>query len=242
MATPIQHGTRAGYKRGCTKDIMCQQNGHGMTCRQASNKYQKDLRDARLEAANRRNPIHARTLPNTGGIRVQVVTPRSTGDDAPDFPQSDIPTQDAPESLLNARVTPDSDPDAGPADFDYVPDFVVTPGMRNDIAGKLGLFAAIIGMPLETMDPICGPVFASNVDNMINSYLPIICRSPGAVKFFQSTSGGWLDWIRALQATWPVIKIAYLHHLSRSVGRDTRPMPDGTMPPMRPDNYDYSAV
>jgi hypothetical protein len=150
-----------------------------------------------------------------------------------------MPVHDAPESLSNARVTPDPEPGESPQDFDYVPDFVITPGIKNDIAGKLGLFAAIIGMPLETMDPYCGPVFAGNVDNMINSYLPIICRSPGAVKFFQSTSGGWLDWIKALQATWPVIKMAYMHHLARSVGQ---PMPDGTMPPMAQDNYQYSAA
>lgn len=241
MAAPIKHGTRAGYKRGCTKDEMCIPNEHGITCREASNIYQKDRRDLRLNAARRTNPIHARTTPKAPGIRVSVVTPGQRVDDTDNFPTSDIPVHDAPESLTNARVTPDAEPGPGPEDFEYVPDFIVTPGMRNDIAGKLGLFAAIIGMPLETMDPICGPVFAGSVDNMINAYLPIICRSPGAVKFFQSTSGGWLDWIKALQATWPVIKIAYLHHLARSVGRDNREMPNATMPPQQ-DNHQYSAV
>lgn len=239
MANPIKHGTRAGYKRGCTKDHMCQPNENGMTCREASNKYQKDRLDLQRRARTRVAPIQARTSPKAPGIRVSVVTPSTGGEDPQDYPQGDTPGFDAPESLANARVSPDPEPGVSPND---IPDFIITPGIRNDIAGKLGLFAAIIGMPLETMDPICGPVFAGNIDNMINSYLPIICRSPGAVKFFQSTSGGWLDWIRALQATWPVIKIAYMHHLARTVGKDTRPMPDGTMPPRPRDDYDYSAA
>lgn len=239
MATPIRHGTRAGYKRGCTKDNMCQPNEHGITCRQASNNYQKDRLDLQRRARGRTAPIQARTSPKAPGIRVSVVTPRSDEDNPQDYPQGDIPTFEPPESLSNARVSPDPEPGESPNE---IPDFIITPGIRNDIAGKLGLFAAIIGMPLEAIDPYCGPIFANNVDNMINSYLPIICRSPGAVKFFQSTSGGWLDWIRALQATWPVIQAAYAHHLARSVGRDTRTPPDATRPPMPQDNYEYSAA
>src|ERR1700722_383918 len=241
MAAPIKHGTRSGYKRGCTKDEMCQPNEHGITCREASNIYQKDLRDLRAGARTRTRPINARTTPKAPGIKVSVITPSTTGDQTQDFPQADIPLYDSPEYLANARVTPDPEPGESPNDRDYIPDFVITPGIRNDIAGKLGLFAAIIGMPLETIDPYCGPIFAKNVDNMINAYLPIICRSPGAVKFFQSTSGGWLDWVRALQATWPVIPAIYAHHLGRTVGRETRPIPDATTPPMR-DDYQYSAA
>ena len=168
-----------------------------------------------------------------------MVTPSSNGHENPEDGQPDIPIHDAPESLVNARVTPDPEPGDSPNE---IPDFIITPGIRNDIAGKMGLFAAIIGMPLEAIDPYCGPIFANNVDNMINAYLPIICRSPGAVKFFQSTSGGWLDWIKALQATWPVIQAAYAHHLGRTVGRDTRTPPDATRPPMPDDNYAYSAA
>lgn len=240
-ANSIKHGTRQGYRAGCRDNgttLPCPAP-NGITCNQASNKYQKELRDLRAQSRTRTKPIHARTSPNTGGIRVSVITPTSSADDASDFPQSDMPMHDAPESLSNARIGPDPEPGESPNE---IPDFIITPGIKNDIAGKLGLFAAIIGMPLEAIDPYCGPIFANNVDNMINSYLPIILRSPGAVKFFQSTSGGWLDWIRALQATWPVIQAAYAHHLARSVGRDTRTPPDATRPPMAQDNYDYTAA
>lgn len=240
-ANAIKHGTRQGYRYGC------RDNGstppcpapEGITCNQASNNYQAELRQLRGDTRSRRKPVHARTSPNTGGIRISVINPRSQGDDNPDYPTPDMPVYDAPESLSNARVNPDPEP--GTPD-DYVPDFIITPGIKNDIAGKLGLFATIIGMPLEAMDNFCGPIFANNADNIINKMLPIICRSPGAVKFFQSASGGWLDWLALLQATWPVIKAAYMHHLAKTVGKDTRVPPNATMPPMPQDNFDYSAA
>jgi hypothetical protein len=243
-ANTIQHGTRQGYKAGC------RDNGttpacpapQGITCNQASNKYQKEQRDLRKLTQTRRPPVHARTSPKTGGIRVSVINPRSEASDNQGYPSPDMPIHDAPESLSNARVNPDPDPGESPSDYEYIPDFVITPGIKNDIAGKLGLFAAIIGMPLEAMDDFCGPIFVNNADNIIDKLLPIICRSPGAVKFFQAGNGGWLDWLALLQATWPVIKAGYMHHLAKTVGKDTRVPPNATMPPMPADDYQYSAA
>lgn len=156
------------------------------------------------------------------------------------WPNPDMPTFDPPDSLLNAETEADPEPAEAQHDVYNEPLFVVTPTMKNDIAGKLGLFAAIIGMPLEAIDPYCGGIFAANVDNMIEAYLPIITRSPGAVKFFMSKSGGWMDWIKALQATWPVFVAVYSHHLAKTVGKDKRPAPDPTMPPQA-DNFQYTA-
>jgi hypothetical protein len=152
-----------------------------------------------------------------------------------------MPVHDAPDSLANAAVEPDPEPDGADRDVYNDPEFIVTPTMKNDIAGKLGLFAAIIGIPFEAIDPYCGGIFAANVDKMIDSYLPLITRSPGAVKFFMSKTGGWLDWIKALEATWPVVTAVYAHHLARTVGKDTRPRPDATMPPSPVDNFAYTA-
>jgi len=236
----VEHGTRAGYRAGCRDNGTTPPCPASPTCNEASNQYQADLRQARREAAARTRPVRTGSKPHITGIRVVTGNTRSETRDTPTGPMPDMPTHDAPDYLANAVVSDDPEPDQSDNDWYHVPDFVVTPGMRNDIAGKLGLFAAIIGMPLETMDSVCGPVFAANVDNMINAYLPIICRSPGAVKFFQSTSGGWLDWIKALQATWPVIKIAYLHHLARSVGHPENNGVDPLKPPA--DNFNYSAV
>ena len=43
MATAIRHGTRAGYKYGCTQMTICAMpDEQGITCQEASNNYQKD--------------------------------------------------------------------------------------------------------------------------------------------------------------------------------------------------------
>lgn len=248
MATnTIQHGTRSGYRHGCrdNKDGSSSCPAYPNTCHKAANRYQADLRAARTAARSRVRP---QGKPHTPGMRVVSGMPRSEPRDTRDLPGSrdtgpipDMATYDAPESLVNAQTDPDPEPSESADDIYNQPLFVVTPGMKNDIAGKLGLFAAIIGMPFEAIDPYCGGVFAANVDNMIDAYLPIITRSPGAVKFFMSKSGGWLDWINALKATWPVFLAVYAHHLGKTVGKDKRPMPDATMPPQAED-FQYTAA
>lgn len=243
----IQHGTRNGYRHGCKDRKTCPGGPDGVTCIDASNKYQREARE--LRARNRRrNPVKTQTKPSTGGIRVSLGIPRSeprvtttAQEPGNTWPNQDMPTFDPPESLVNAQVSDDPEPQESGQDVYNQPEFIITPGMRNDIAGKLGLFAAIIGMPFEAIDPYCGGIFAANVDKMIDAYLPLILRSPGAVKFFISKTGGWLDWIKALEATWPVVVAVYSHHLARTVQRDTRPRPDATMPPGG-DDFNYTAA
>jgi hypothetical protein len=247
----IQHGTRNGYRHGCKDRYTCPGGSDGLKCIDAANQYNRDMRQAHRDARARR-PVsrgNAGTKPGTGGIRVALGTPRpETGDTvngqgAPDtWPSPDMPTFDPPDSLRNAEVPSDPEPAESRNDVYNDPEFIVTPTMKNDIAGKLGLFAAIIGMPFEAIDPYCGGIFAANVDGMINAYLPIITRSPGAVKFFMSKTGGWLDWIKALEATWPVVVAIYSHHLAKTVGASgNAKMPDATLPPQPADNFQYTA-
>ena len=244
----IQHGTRNGYKRGCKDDNTCPRGPDGLTCHEASNKYQRDLRALRQQSRNR-DPVRTGIKPNTSGVRVSLGIPRSEPPDTDNgqggtdsWPSPDMPTFDPPESLRNAQVTSDPEPAEAQHDMYNEPQFIVTPTMKNDIAGKLGLFAAIIGMPFEAIDPYCGGIFAANVDKMIDAYLPLIIRSPGAVKFFMSKTGGWLDWIKALEATWPVVVAIYSHHLAKTVGASgNAKMPDATLPPQPADNFAYTA-
>lgn len=243
-ATLIQHGTRAGYKRGCRNRATCPGDDKGTKCIDAANQYNRDLRALRAQSAQR-GPVKAGTKPRASGLRARIVTPRSeprdTGSPGDTYPQPAMPTFDPPDSLVNAQVEDDPEPAEAQHDVYNEPEFIITPRIKADVEGKLGLFAAVIGIPFEAIDGYCGKAFADNVDNMISAYVPLILRSPGAVKFLTSTSGGWLDWIRAIQATWPVIQAIYAHHLARTVTRDQRPMPNATMPP-GPDPYQYSAA
>jgi hypothetical protein len=247
----IQHGTRSGYRHGCRDRNTCPGNEKGVKCIDAANQYNRDMRAAHRQARNRTSVKvgSTRREPRAGGYRVALGIPSSQPRDAgtgpgpgDTWPNPDMPVHDAPDSLVNAQVADDPEPAESGQDVYNQPEFIVTPTMKNDIAGKLGLFAAIIGMPFEAIDPYCGGIFAANVDNMINAYLPIITRSPGAVKFFMSKTGGWLDWIKALEATWPVVVAVYSHHLAKTVQRDNRPRPDATMPPQPADDFNYTAA
>jgi hypothetical protein len=241
---PINHGTRAGYKAGCSDPKTCPGGPTGVKCSEANTQYNRDWRALRGSQARNR-PTVTVSNPRPSGLRARIVTGSSARSEPQDteqtYPQPAEPTYDPPESLRQAETDPDPEPVAAEHDVYNEPPFIITPKIKADVEGKLGLFAAIVGMPWEAIDPYCGQVFAQNVDNMIGAYVPLILRSPGAVKFLTSTSGGWLDWIRALQATWPVIQAIYAHHLARTVARDKRPMPDATMPP-GPDSYAYSAA
>lgn len=242
-----QHGTRNGYRHGCRDRNTCPGGADGTKCIDAATKYNRDMRQAHRDAQARQGR-RAGTRPGAGAYRVVTGTPRPepgvTGAGQPEpvtWPSPDMPTFDAPDSLRNAEVPADPDPAQAEHDVYNEPEFLVTPKIRNEIAGNLGVWAAVIGIPFEAIDPYCGKIFAQNIDGMINSYLPLITRSPGAVKFFTARSGGWLDWVRALEATWPVIVAIYAHHLARTVNKDTRPMPDATLPPQGADSFAYTA-
>jgi hypothetical protein len=99
-------------------------------------------------------------------------------------------------------------------------------------------------------DPYCGRALSENLDNMIDKAMPLIVRSPAAVKFLTSTSGGLLDWVGFLQSCWPVLQAIYAHHLARSVVQDPKTgafirksvngsVVNATMPPLM--DFDYTA-
>jgi hypothetical protein len=247
---PITHGTRQGYRKGCKTDADCPANP---SCRQANNQYTNDLKIAH-KRAHPKPPLSV-NRPVTGGLRVTVGNRTSGQVGQESMPIPDVAYVDPPASLLDAQVAPDPSP-ADMPDGQYVyseePAFVVTPGIRADAKGKLALFGVLIATPLDMVDPYCGGVLSENLDNMIDKAMPLISRSPAAIKFLTGTSGGIMEWLAFLQACWPVIVAIYAHHLGRSVVRDINTgqfvrvdkqgnKVDATMPPV-PETYEYSAA
>jgi hypothetical protein len=147
------------------------------------------------------------------------------------------------------------DPDPEPADPDSAPvqdeTFVITREGMVLIEENLGTYLSVIGMTLEMVDPYCGPILAENIENIVSRWSKVIARYPSAARIFMAKGGGTImDWIGAIQATWPVLYAIYEHHLSRTVrtekGRVMRVMNNGqastvdpTMPPAQPD-YAYT--
>jgi hypothetical protein len=246
---PIRHGTRKGYKHGCHANSNCPASP---TCTEVETQYGRDLRAAQRAARSRR------TSPVTIGQRIAEGKARSEphiNETGPTTPIPDIASVNPPKELLDAQVNPDPAPaDMGDAQYSYSDDtpFVITPGIRADAKGKLALFGTLVAVPLDMVDPYCGRVLSDNLDNMIDKAMPLIARSPAAIKFLTSSSGGFLEWIALLQACWPVFMAIYAHHLARTVVRDDKTgryvkvnkdgnAVDPTMPPAA-DNYEYSAA
>lgn len=149
------------------------------------------------------------------------------------------------------------DPDPEPADPDnaevITDDFVITRESMALIEENMGTYLSVIGMTLEMVDPYCGPILADNFDNIVGRWSKVVARYPAAAKMFMSKGGGTImDWIGAIQATWPVLYAIYEHHLSRSVVTEKGKVyrvnqsangqtqtVDPTMPPMQ-DQFAYT--
>jgi hypothetical protein len=142
--------------------------------------------------------------------------------------QEAMPKQDPPEFLLTAagEVPDDREPGQGADNNtpEVDPEFPIklTKAVKDDVKGKLALFGTLVALPLDMADPYCGRALSENLDNMIDKAMPLIGRSPAAVKFLTSTSGGLLDWVGFLQACWPVLQAIYAHHLGRTVVKDPK--------------------
>lgn len=160
-----------------------------------------------------------------------------------------VNTDDMPDYLH----TIESDPEPQDPDNTQLPadEFVITREGMVLIEQNMGTYLSVIGMTLEMVDPYCGPILADNFDNIVGRWSKVIARYPAAAKIFMSEGGGMImDWIGAIQATWPFLYALYEHHLSHSVitekGRVMRvtsngkgPDIDPTMPPAQPD-YAYT--
>lgn len=164
-------------------------------------------------------------------------------------PETYVESDEIPEYLR--PLTPDPEP--GGQDWSTVKEdeFLITPQGMELIQENMGTYLSVIGMTLELVDPYCGPILAENLENIVKRWSRVIAHYPRAAKFFMSETGGVImEWIGAIQATWPVLFAIYEHHLARTIRTDhgrvmrvspngQREYPDATMPPM-PDTFDYS--
>lgn len=160
-----------------------------------------------------------------------------------------VMTEERPDYLT------DIDPDPEPTDSEYYSEpeteYVLNAAGLEKIEENLGTYLSIVGMTAEMIDPYCGSVLAENFDNIVKRWTKVIAHYPKAAELFLDGKGGVImNWIGALQATWPVLMAIYHHHLARDIqvknGRIYRRdgavrTVDPTMPP-QPDDFNYSAV
>lgn len=90
----------------------------------------------------------------------------------------------------------------------------ITRAVRKDIEGKLAWMLAMGGSMWSIQDPICGGAFLDNTPQIAEKLTPILCQSPGVVKWFRKSSNValYVDFIIAIS---PVLQIVYAHHMAK---------------------------
>jgi hypothetical protein len=115
-------------------------------------------------------------------------------------------------------------PDPEPAGDDWSkvkPDeYVVTQANMVLIEDNMGTYLSILSMTMSLMDPYCTPN-DDEIDALVKRWSKVVSRYPRAAKLFMSEGSGIImDWIGAIQATWPILFRIYEHHLSGAVKTD----------------------
>ena len=278
--TLIKHGSEAGYREEIKLGDACTRcrNGHREFDRQYSKPYRaKGLKYTRGQVIDHLyTPGKTRGKPAYATAR--PATPRQVPASAPEV-NGDSPVQSSLGNRLsdalagavgrsgvlgdNPYVTTeerpeylsDIEPDPEPDDSDFGPEpdaeYILNAAGLEKIEENLGTYLSIVGMTAEMIDPYCGSILAENFDNIVKRWTKVIAHYPKAAELFLDGKGGVImNWIGALQATWPVLLAVYHHHLARDIQvKDGRVFRrdgavrnvDPTMPPM-PDDFNYSAT
>jgi hypothetical protein len=157
-----------------------------------------------------------------------------------------------PDYLQGESVDPDPEPTDGEWGTVSEEEFVINAAGMAKIEENLGTYISVIGITMEMVDPYCGAVLANNIPKMVERWSKVIAHYPKAANLFLDSKGGIImQWIGAIQASWPFLYALYEHHLARTVrinngvlerkmnGNPFRGPMDATTPPM-PDDFAYT--
>lgn len=117
-----------------------------------------------------------------------------------------------------AESTP-NDPE--PADLDgnaakpYSPPIKITASVRKDIEGKLAFMLGMTANLVQISDATCGGALMEQTPAIAHKLTPILCQSPGVVKWFKSGTN-FLMYVDFIMALAPVITTVYTHHMVKS--------------------------
>jgi hypothetical protein len=89
--------------------------------------------------------------------------------------------------------------------------------VQDDIAGMFGLVGTPILAVLRSIDPYCGGALADVFGDVVDTTLPLICRSEKIVKYFSEDTADWLMYGKLAIALAPVGKAIAEHHVFRTV-------------------------
>lgn len=98
-----------------------------------------------------------------------------------------------------------------------------TAAEKRQVKDALGLLIKVPAGIWEMKDPHCGGALKDQADDIIKSALPMICRHPGALRFFTSANAPWLDILGLMMAFAPVASTVYGHHVKHTIGEEGGP-------------------
>lgn len=119
-------------------------------------------------------------------------------------------------TLTDAATDTPNDPEPAGLEDNHKPVVRVTKRIRDDIEGKVAMIIMMTSMLLQTKDPICGQALENNGPNIAAKFVPIICKSPELVRWF-TKGGNYTAWLDLCMALWPVLTVAFSHHVSHSI-------------------------
>lgn len=188
--------------------------------------------------------------PVSVGTRLtEAIRSRLGGSDAIIQPEY-VDSEEIPDYLHPIDPDPEPDGDWSQIHQDST-DYVINAAGMAMIEDNLGTYLSVIGITIDMIDPYCGPILATNLERMVKKWAKVISHYPKAAELFMNARGGVImDWIGALQVTWPFLYAIYEHHLARTVrvhdgiierkiANEFRPPFDATMPPM-PNNFEFT--
>jgi hypothetical protein len=179
------------------------------------------------------------------GDRVGALLGRVAGNGNSEY----VPDDETPDYLHAV------DPDPEPTDPEWSEvteeEFVINAAGMAKIEENLGTYISVIGITMEMVDPYCGAILANNIPKMVERWTKVIAHYPKAANLFLDSKGGVImQWIGAIQASWPFLWAIYEHHLARTIrvhdgvierkiGDNPFQGFDATMPPMQ-DKFAYT--
>jgi hypothetical protein len=87
----------------------------------------------------------------------------------------------------------------------------------DDMAGLAGLVGAPVLAIVQQLDPYTGSVLAQNYEPIVDSVLPLLCRSKKITDYFTGDKSDWLLWGKLAMALAPVGRAFIEVHVIRSV-------------------------
>ena len=130
---------------------------------------------------------------------------------APDGPADELP-QDPQPSRRSRKAARKMRPPAASR--------TATKSEQNQVRDAVSLLFTVPAWGLQMRDAHCGGVLMAQRQEIIDAFVPIICRNPAMLAFFTAVDAPWMAYLALFKALAPVAQAIWGHHVTHTVGDD----------------------